>query len=340
MSTNYPGALDTTTQLKDNAVDATTMATTHAGAHNNLSDAVIAVETELGTNPSGTYSTVAANLLDAVVKTPAGAQTITPSADVVAFAVRQGASGFTSNLTEWRNSSGVTEAYVDKSGNFSAQSLSVAGTLLSSSNLTDVGTIQRKGKVSSNIAVGIESNTVGWDIVPGVTPGRVSGATPQTALQVTAPGGSWTLNIAKGCAHVQGTDDIAQGLYGIVQNAATTLALGTHAPATNPRVDAIVLTYNDSYYTANTPANAFAFQQIVGTPTSGANLTNLSGAPAIPSSSLLLAYILVLTTDTGVQSGNVLDERILSGPAVWGEDNHKYRLAVDANGNLFLGQVS
>jgi hypothetical protein len=339
MTTLYPGALDTTTQLKDDAVDATTMATTHANAHNNVSDAIIAVETALGINPKGSYSDVKAWLTDSVVKTPGSGQTITPSADVVAFAVRQGASGFNSNLTEWRNSAGSTTAYVDKAGNFSAQSISIAGTLLASTNLSDSGKLQRKGKVSSNIASSTESMAVGWDIVPGVTPGRVSGATPQTALQVTA-NNTWNLSIAKGCAHIQGTDDVAQGIYGIVQNATATLALTTQAPATNPRVDAIVVTYNDSYYTANSPADAFVFQQIVGTPTSGANLTNLSGAPGTPADSLLLAYILVLTTDVGVQAGNVLDKRILSGPAVWGEDNHKYRIAVDSGGNLYLGQVS
>lgn len=315
------------------------MATTHPGAHNNVADAIIAIETALGTNPKGSYSDVKAWLTDALVETPGTAQTVFPSADVVALIIKQGASGFTSDLQEWKSSTGSTLAYMDKSGNFSAQQLQIAGTVLASTHLSDSGKLQRKGKISSNVASSSESMAVGWDIVPGVTPGRVSGATPQTALQVTA-NNTWNLSIAKGCAHIQGTQDIAQGMYGIVQNTTATLTLTTQAPATNPRVDAIVVTYNDSYYTANTPADAFAFQQVVGTPTSGANLTNLSGAPTIPNDSLLLAYILVLTTDVGVQSGNVLDKRILSGPVVWGEDNHKYRLAVDASGNLFLGQVS
>lgn len=339
MSTNYPGALDTTTNLIDNAVDATGMATTHPTAHNNVADSIIAVETALGLNPKGSYSDVAHWLADAVVKTPSAIQKIAPIADVVALAIKRGASGYTSNLFEARLDTEAVVAYIDKSGNFSAQSLLIAGTALASTNLSDSGKLQRKGKVSSNVASSSESMAVGWDIVPGVTPGRVSGATPQTALQVTASN-TWNLSIAKGCAHIQGTQDVGQGMYGIVQNTTATLALTTQAPATNPRVDAIVVTYNDSYYTANTPADAFAFQQVVGTPTAGANLTNLSGAPTIPNDSLLLAYILVLTTDVGVQAANVLDKRVLSGPVVWGEDNHKYRLAVDANGNLFLGQVS
>lgn len=313
------------------------MPTTHPTAHNNVADAIIAIETALGTNPKGSYSDVAHWLADAVVKTPSAIQKIAPTADVVALAIKRGASGYTSNLFEARLDTEAVVAYIDKSGNFSAQQLQIAGTALASTNLSDSGKLQRKGKISSNIASSTESMAVAWDMVQGVTPGRTG--TPQTALQVSAPGSGWTLNIAAGGAHIQGTDDPAQGMYAILQNTGTSVTLGTHAPATNPRVDAIVVTYNDSYYTANTPADSFVFQQIVGTPTAGANLTNLSGAPTIPTSSVLLAYILVLTTDTFVQAANILDKRVLSGPAIWGEDNHRYRLAVDANGNLFLGQV-
>lgn len=62
MPTNYPGALDTTTQLPNARADNTTAATNHASDHNNLSDAVRAIETELGTDPAGTFTNVAARL--------------------------------------------------------------------------------------------------------------------------------------------------------------------------------------------------------------------------------------------------------------------------------------
>lgn len=213
---------------------------------------------------------------------------------------------------------------------------SIATTAFTRSAMTYYG--QQKPKVASNVAQSIDGLAAAWDIIQGVTPGRTG--TPQTALQVTAPGASWTLNIAAGGANIQGTDDAGQGIYGILQNVATSLTLTTTTPATNPRVDAIVIQYNDAFYTGRTPADAFSFVQVVGTPTAGATLANLSGAPAVPASSVLLAYVLVLTTDTtGVQSGNVLDSRILSGPAIWGEDNHRYRLGVDSTGNLILGQV-
>jgi hypothetical protein len=198
---------------------------------------------------------------------------------------------------------------------------------------------QQKPKLVSNVAQSIDGLATAWDIIQGVTPGRTG--VPQTALKVTAPGVSWTLNIAAGGAHIQGTDDTGQGMYGVLQNTATTVTLSTTTPATNPRVDAIVIQYNDAFYTGRTPADAFSFTQVVGTPTAGATLANLNGAPVLPASAVLLAYVLVLTTDTtGVQSGNVLDARILSGPAVWGEDNHRYRLAIDSSGNFYLGQVA
>lgn len=348
MATNFPGSLDDTSVLKDDAVDATLTETTHANAHNNIADAVIAVETALGTNPKGSYADVKTWLTDAVVKTPGSGQTITPSADVVALTVKQGNNTYTSDLQEWKSSTNSVLAYISSSGGFSAQTLSVAGTLLNSTHLSDAGKLQKKGKIASNIASSSESMAVGWDIVQGVTPGRTT-ATPQNTLQVTAPGGTWVLNIHLGAAHIQGTDDDAQGMYAIAQEAATTVTFSTHAPTTNNRWDAVIVEYNDSYYTARTPQDAFTFLQVVGNESASASMTgpNLTGAPgqaggpSLPNSCLLLAYVLVQPSDSsGPQSGNVLDRRILSGPAIWGEDNHKYRISVDANGNLFLGQVS
>lgn len=186
-------------------------------------------------------------------------------------------------------------------------------------------------------ATGVSSLLAAFETIQGVSAGTTSG-NPQTVLQVSASG-TWDLSIATGYALIQGTDTALQPMYTVYQSTTATLTLGTHAPATNPRIDAIVVQYNDSVYTARTPADTYAFVQVVGTPTSGANLTNLSGKPAIPASSVLLAYILVNTTDVGVLNGNVLDQRVLAGPGIWGEDGHRYRLSVDANGNLFLGQV-
>jgi len=49
MPTNFPGSLDTTTQLPTTRADGTTMATNHAADHDNANAAVVAVETKVGT---------------------------------------------------------------------------------------------------------------------------------------------------------------------------------------------------------------------------------------------------------------------------------------------------
>ena len=59
MATNYPGAIDTyTNPLSSEPMNAPS----HAGQHANANDAVEAIETELGTNPSGSAATVKARL--------------------------------------------------------------------------------------------------------------------------------------------------------------------------------------------------------------------------------------------------------------------------------------
>ena len=59
MATNYPGSIDSFT----NPVSTDTLASVpHAAQHDNINDAVKAVETTLGVNPQGSYATVAARL--------------------------------------------------------------------------------------------------------------------------------------------------------------------------------------------------------------------------------------------------------------------------------------
>jgi hypothetical protein len=62
MATNYPGSLDTfTNPTATDTLDSSSVP--HAGQHDNLNDAVLAVETELGTLPKGTFASVKARLV-------------------------------------------------------------------------------------------------------------------------------------------------------------------------------------------------------------------------------------------------------------------------------------
>jgi hypothetical protein len=61
MTTSYPGALDSfTNPTSTDALNSSTVP--HATQHTNLNDAVLAIETELGTTPKGTYASVKARL--------------------------------------------------------------------------------------------------------------------------------------------------------------------------------------------------------------------------------------------------------------------------------------
>jgi hypothetical protein len=58
MPAQYPSAIVTTTQLPTNRSDSTPTAANHINDHNNAALEIIAIETELGTSPSGSASTV------------------------------------------------------------------------------------------------------------------------------------------------------------------------------------------------------------------------------------------------------------------------------------------
>lgn len=61
MATSYPGGLDNfTNPISTDTLDSATVP--HASQHTNINDAIKAVETELGTNPKGTYADVKTRL--------------------------------------------------------------------------------------------------------------------------------------------------------------------------------------------------------------------------------------------------------------------------------------
>lgn len=98
MATNYPAALDTTTQLPNTRADATVTATNHITDHNNLSDAVRAVEGELGTIPSASFVDVATrlNAMTTVRKTASQNMTGTAAVNItdLAFPIPAAAGAF------------------------------------------------------------------------------------------------------------------------------------------------------------------------------------------------------------------------------------------------------
>lgn len=126
---------------------------------------------------------------------------------------------------------------------------------------------------------------------------RTSGIVSSTDLQVTqnaTPG--MTVYVTSGWAAIVGTTQTNMGTYVAYNDATTTLTI-TAANATNPRIDIVVVTVSDSYYTGST--NTVAFQVIAGTPAVS------PVAPTVPANSLLLANIAVAANATQILNANI-----------------------------------
>lgn len=139
----------------------------------------------------------------------------------------------------------------------------------------------------------------------GSVGGGIVGATD---LLTSAPSSGMSVNNATGEAIVPGTSSTTQSGY-YVRGASQTNTSVAAANGTNPRIDIVCATMNDTFYGASGTSSAF-IQVVTGTPTAGATLGNLSGAPALPGSSLLLAYLLVPAGVTSIVSGDLADERV------------------------------
>jgi len=77
MPSTYPTSLDS---FATNRTDASAMATTHPGDHNDENDAINKIEAELGTTPSGSFTTVRERLEAIQAGVGTGSFTITGDA--------------------------------------------------------------------------------------------------------------------------------------------------------------------------------------------------------------------------------------------------------------------
>jgi len=108
---------------------------------------------------------------------------------------------------------------------------------------------------------------------------------------------------ADGWAAIVGTTQPDMGTYVAYNDAPVTLTITTANPS-NPRIDLICLTINDSYYSGVT--DNVVFQVIAGTP-AGSPV-----APALPANSIGLAQVTVPAAATAISSGNIADLRVLA----------------------------
>ena len=128
-----------------------------------------------------------------------------------------------------------------------------------------------------------------------------TGTIGTSSMQVTAQGSpNMTVNIASGWAGILSSTSNA-GVY-IAYNDATVVATITTADATNPRIDRVVATVNDAYYSGST--NTVVYAVVAGTPAASPS------APATPNNSISLATIAVAANTTTITSGNITDTRV------------------------------
>jgi hypothetical protein len=127
-----------------------------------------------------------------------------------------------------------------------------------------------------------------------------TGTIGASSLAITAQASpNMTVNAATGWCAIAGST-AGSGVY-VAYNDATTVLTITTANPTLPRIDRIVVTVSDAYYSGST--NTVAFSVIAGT--AAASPT----APATPSNSISLATIAVAAAATTITAANITDTR-------------------------------
>jgi hypothetical protein len=120
------------------------------------------------------------------------------------------------------------------------------------------------------------------------------------AVTENSPAGMSVL-VASGWAAVVGTTQANMGVYTFYNDATVTLTITTADP-TNPRIDRIVATVRDAFYTG--AFNDVIYQVLPGTPAGSPT------APAVPANSISLATVAVGAAVTQINTANITDTRV------------------------------
>ena len=127
MATNYPTTLDAFTDpVATDALNSVTVP--HATQHANANDAVVAVETELGVLPKGTFGSVVARLNSlAPLAAPSltGTATVTASGAANIPLIVKGAVAQSAALQSWQDSTGTSIASISSGGTASVSSCQI-----------------------------------------------------------------------------------------------------------------------------------------------------------------------------------------------------------------------
>jgi len=156
---------------------------------------------------------------------------------------------------------------------------------------------------------------------------KTTGIVNSTDLLVTqSVTPAMTVSVAAGYAVIIGTTQTNMGAYMAYNDGATTLSLTTANP-TLPRIDRVVMTINDAYYTGS--LNSVVFAVIAGV----ANASPV--APAVPANSISLCTIAVAANAVSIVNTNITDTRVTTITSVGLNSSSSYTVAgLTSTGNI------
>lgn len=157
-----------------------------------------------------------------------------------------------------------------------------------------------------NSSVNVPFQRMRQQLLDGVLQEGVVGASDLMVVQRGA-GANQSVDVGTGFAWVKIDTGTRNGM-GHVTNDATANVTVTASNATNPRIDRILLRWNDSSIPTGS-GNVPTLEVLTGTATAGATLTNLTGATAVPNDCLLLADLLIPATSTTISNTQIRDRR-------------------------------
>jgi hypothetical protein len=149
-------------------------------------------------------------------------------------------------------------------------------------------------------------------------------ATDLAVTQSATP--AMTVSVAAGYAVIIGTTQTNMGAYMAYNDGALTGTITTANP-TLPRIDRVVITVNDAYYTGS--LNNVVLTVVAGTP-------NVSPTtPATPANSISLATIAVAANATSIVNANITDTRVVTTTSIGVNSSSSYTVAgLTSTGNI------
>jgi hypothetical protein len=128
------------------------------------------------------------------------------------------------------------------------------------------------------------------------------------AVSQRATGTNMSVDIAIGAGWIKVDTGARNGLSHVWSDAIANAPINA-AHATLPRIDRIVIQYNDSNIPAGVGGDVPSVRVVTGTATSGATLDNETGAAAVPNDALHLADVLVSAATSTIINSAIRDRR-------------------------------